>query len=117
MEKTAAGVPVHEPKQDCQPPIFCISGIVFALGLALPGEGDDPGDGEGAAVALCGAVACPPHPATAAQAVKVKTTRLGRNRFFSFSILGNSPSGKIFETGDVLCSLSRSRIDAGFLKA
>jgi hypothetical protein len=94
MEKTAAGVPVHEPKQDCQPPIFCISGIVFALGLAAPGVGDAPGDGEGAAVAFC-IVACPPHPAIAAVAAKVKTTRLGRNRFFSFSILGNSPSGKI----------------------
>jgi hypothetical protein len=88
MEKTAAGVPVHEPKQDCQPPIFCMSGMVFALGLAVPGEGDGPGEGEGAAAALCVDVAWPPHPATAPHVAKVKTTRLGRNRFFSFSIWG-----------------------------
>jgi hypothetical protein len=53
MEKTAAGVPVQEPKQDCQPPIFCMSEIVLALGLVVPGEGDGAGPGEGAAVALC----------------------------------------------------------------
>jgi hypothetical protein len=88
MEKTAAGVPVHEPKQVCHPPAFCMSGIVFALGLDVPGEGDGPGEGEGAAVALCVDVAWPPHPAIAAQAAKVKTTRLGRIRFFSFSIWG-----------------------------
>jgi len=48
-----------------------MSGIVFALGLAVPGEGDDPGEGEGAAVTLCMDVPCPPHPATVAQAAKV----------------------------------------------
>jgi hypothetical protein len=88
MEKTAAGVPVHEPKQVCQPVSFCMSEIVFALGLVVPGEGDGTGAGEGDTAAFCGVVACPPHPATVAQAAKLITTRLGRNRFFSFSIWG-----------------------------
>jgi hypothetical protein len=103
MEKTAAGVPVHEPKQDCQPPIFCMSEIVLALGLVVPGEDDGAAPGEGVAVALCVEFEWPPHPATAAQAAKVKTTRLGRNRFFSFSILGNSL--RVGLTSDVLYSL------------
>jgi hypothetical protein len=30
----------------------------------------------------------PPHPAIAVEAARVKTTRLGRSRFFSFSIRG-----------------------------
>src|SRR5690349_11896835 len=104
MEKTAAGVPVHEPKQDCQPPIFCMSGMVFALGFAVPGEGDAAGEGEGAVVALCVDVPWPPHPATAAQAAKVKTTRLGRNRFFSFSMRGTL-SANTGLTGGVYGSL------------
>jgi hypothetical protein len=91
MEKTAAGVPVQEPKQFCQPVSFCMSEIVLALGLAVLAEGV----GEGAAIALCVDAVWPPHPATAAHAAKLNATRLGRNRFFSFSILGNSPSGKI----------------------
>jgi hypothetical protein len=95
MEKTAAGVPVHAPKQDCQPPIFCILGIVFALGLLVPGVGDDPGEGEGGVIVLCMELPWPPHPAIVAQAAKVKTTRLGRNRFFSFSIRGTLRVGRI----------------------
>jgi hypothetical protein len=88
MEKTAAGVPVQDPKQFCQPVSFCISEIVLALGLVVPGEGDGAGEGEGAAIALCVDAVWPPHPATAADAARLKTTRLGRNRFFSFSIWG-----------------------------
>jgi hypothetical protein len=80
MEKTAIAVPVHEPKHDRQPPMLCISGIVFALGLV---------EGEGAAVAPCIEVPWPPHPATAAQAANVKITRLERNTFSNFAIVGN----------------------------
>ena len=86
MEKTAIGVPVHEPKHDRQPLMLCISGIVFALGLVE-------GDGEGAVIALC-IEPWPPHPATAAQAANVMTIKLGRNRFFSFSISGTFSGGK-----------------------
>src|SRR6266571_4151477 len=85
MEKTAAGVPVHEPKQDCQPVSFWMSGMVVALGLL--GE-DEPGLGLGAAMAMDVGAACPPHPASAERPVKTVMTRLGRNRFFSFSIRG-----------------------------
>ncbi|HEX3092557.1 MAG TPA: hypothetical protein VHW72_08055 [Candidatus Angelobacter sp.] len=92
MEKTAIAVPVHEPKQDRQPPMLCISGIVFALGLVE-------GDGEGAAIALC-IEPWPPHPATAAQAANIKTTRLERNTFFNLAILGDFLRRQVF-TGDV----------------
>jgi hypothetical protein len=84
MEKFAAGVPLQDPKQVCQPPSFCMSGIVLALGLAGFGA---PGAGLGEAIAF-DVDECPPHPATAAHAAKVKTTRLGRSRFFNFSIWG-----------------------------
>ena len=101
MEKTAAGVPVQEPKQFCQPVSFCMSEIVLALGLVVPGEGE--GVGEGAAIVLCVDAEWPPHPASAVHAAKLKMTRLGRNRFFSFSILGNSL--RVGLTRDVLYSL------------
>jgi hypothetical protein len=89
MEKTALGVPVHEPKHGRQPLMFCISGIVFALGLGV-------GEGEGAVIALC-IEPWPPHPATAAQAANIKITRLERNTFFNFAIFGGTFSGgKVF---------------------
>jgi len=71
---------VQEPKHGRQPPMLCISGIVFALGLVE-------GDGEGAIIALC--IEWPPHPATAAQTANVNITRLERNTFLKFAILGN----------------------------
>lgn len=81
-----------------------MSGMVFALGLVVLGDGDGAGLGEGAAVALCVDAVWPPHPATAAQVAKVMTTRLGRNRFFNFSI-GGTLSEQQDLTGDVLYSL------------
>jgi len=95
MEKTAAGAPAQERAQVCHPVSFCMSGITWALvgaplvgvGLGLAGE---PGAGS-VTVGPDDAVAdFPPHPATAAQAARVKTTRLGRSSFFNSFILGNS---------------------------
>jgi hypothetical protein len=95
MEKIAAGVPLQDPKQFCQPPSFCMSEMVLALGLLelvgvgdAPGVGDALGEGLGEATAFDADTTWPPHPATVAQVAKVKTTRLGRNRFFNFSIWG-----------------------------
>jgi hypothetical protein len=87
MEKTADGVPAQEEEQVSHPESFWMSGIVLEFGLL--GVGAVPGVG---AAAEPGADAvCPPHPASAAKgAAKLKTTRLGRNRFFNFSIVGNS---------------------------
>jgi hypothetical protein len=82
-----------------------MSEIVLALGLVVLGEGDGAGLGEGAAVALCVGAVWPPHPATATHVEKVIMTRLGRNRFFSFSIFGNSLRVDKILTDDVLCSL------------
>jgi hypothetical protein len=96
MEKTAIGVPVHDPKHDRQPLMLCMSGIVFALGLVE-------GDGEGAVIALC-IESWPPHPAIAAQTANVKITRLERNTFLNFAIMGNFLRRQVF-TGDVLRSL------------
>ena len=100
MEKTAPGAPAHARTQVCHPVSLCMSGITWALGGALVGVGlglaGEPGAGS-VAVGPDDAVAdFPPHPATAAQAARVKTTRLGRSSFFSSFILGNfSPSGRI----------------------
>jgi hypothetical protein len=88
MEKTASGVPAQEAKQVSQPGSFCMSGTVVELGPGL-GVGDALGDG--AARTLVFDADCPPHPASAAQAARVrKKTRLERRRSFSFFILGNS---------------------------
>jgi hypothetical protein len=105
MEKTAAGVPLQDPKQFCQPPSFCMSEMVLALGLLeLVGVGDALGEGLGEATAFDADTTWPPHPATVAQVAKLKTTRLGRSRFFNFSIWGTL-SERLDLTGDVLCSL------------
>jgi hypothetical protein len=93
MEKTAAGAPAHARTQVCHPVSFCMSGITWALlGALLVGVGLAPGAGFAASgVGIDDAVTdFPPHPATAAQAAKVKTTRLGRSSFFNSFILGNS---------------------------
>jgi hypothetical protein len=108
MEKTAIAVPVHEPKHDRQPPLLCISGIVFALGLVE-------GDGEGAGIAPCIEVPWPPHPATAAHAANAKITRLERNTFFKFAILGNFLRRQSCSRVTFLWSLSRYRVGAGFI--
>jgi hypothetical protein len=101
MEKTAGGVPVHAPKQDCQPVSFWMSDMVVPLGLL--GE-DEPGLGLGTAVAMDVGAACPPHPASAESPARVTMTRLGRNRFFSFSIRGTLLRVQDL-TGGVLYSL------------
>jgi hypothetical protein len=95
-EKTAAGAPAQESTQVCHPVSFCMLEITWALLGAPPvgvGLGLAPGLGAGFApfaVADDEEAILPPHPAIAAHAAKVKMTRLGRNRFFNFSILGNS---------------------------
>jgi hypothetical protein len=96
MEKTAAGAPAQLSTHVCQPVSFCMSEITCAL-LGVPpvgvGLGLAPGLGAGFAafaVAVDDDAILPPHPAIAVEAARVKTTRLGRNRFFNFSILGNS---------------------------
>jgi hypothetical protein len=94
MEKTAAGAPAQESTQVCHPVSFCMSGITWAL-LGVPpvgvGLGLAPGLGAGfapLAVADDDDAILPPHPAIAIEAAKIKTTRLGRSRFFSFSMRG-----------------------------
>jgi len=70
-----------------------MSGITCAL-LVGVGVGLAPGLGVGSGFVALGigaadAVAeCPPHPESAAQAARVKTTRLGRSSFFSSFIWG-----------------------------
>jgi hypothetical protein len=93
MEKTAAGAPAQERTQVCHPVSFCMSGITWALvGAPLVGVGLAPGAGfDASGVGPDDAVAdFPPHPASATQAARVKTTRLGRSSFFTSFILGNS---------------------------
>jgi hypothetical protein len=82
-EKTAGAVPEQELVHVCQPVSFCMSGIVWELGLL--GVGLAPGVGVGATAAVGADVDCPPHPASSA---KARMKRLGRNRFFSFFIWG-----------------------------
>jgi len=96
MEKTAAGAPAQESTQVCHPVSFCMSEIIWAL-LGVPpvgvGLGLAPGLGAGfapLAVADDDEAILPPHPATAVEAARAKTTRLGRSSFFSSFILGNS---------------------------
>jgi hypothetical protein len=119
MEKTAAGAPAQESTQVCHPVSFCMSEITWALlGAPLVGVGLGLAPGLGAGFAPLAVVEdedaiLPPHPAITVEAARVKTTRLGRNRFFIFSILGNSLRVRL--TGDVLYSLQRSRVDAGNL--
>jgi hypothetical protein len=93
MEKTADGAPAQESTHVCHPVSFCMSGITWAL-LGVPPVGVGLGLGAGFAPFAIGVeeedAVLPPHPANAAQAARVNTTRLGRSSFFSFSILGNS---------------------------
>jgi len=115
MEKTAAGAPAQESTQVCHPVSFCMSEITWALlgvGLGLA-------PGLGAGLELLAVVddedaILPPHPASIAQTAKVKTTRLGHSSFFSFCIRGTLSECQDLD-GDVLRSLHRSRVDAGFL--
>jgi hypothetical protein len=111
MEKTAAGAPAQESTQVCHPVSFCMSEITWAL-LGVPpvgvGLGLAPGLGAGAALFATGVddedAILPPHPAIAIEAARVKTTRLGRSRFFSFSIRGTLSECQDLD-GGVLCSL------------
>jgi hypothetical protein len=92
MEKTAAGAPAQESTQVCHPVSFCMSEITWALlGAPLVGVGLAPGLGVGfapLAVVDDEDAILPPHPAITVEAARVKTTRLGRSRFFSFCIWG-----------------------------
>ena len=96
MEKTAAGAPAQERTQVCHPVSFCMSGITWALlGVVPPvgvGLGLAPGLGAGFAPFAMDVededAILPPHPVNAAQAARVKTTRLGRSSFFSSFIWG-----------------------------
>jgi hypothetical protein len=111
MEKTAAGAPAQESTQVCHPVSFCMSEITWAL-LGVPpvgvGLGLAPGLGAGVALLATGVddedAILPPHPAIAIEAARVKTTRLGRSRFFSFSIRGTLSECQDLD-GGVLCSL------------
>jgi len=93
MEKTAAGAPAQESTQVCHPVSFCMSEITWAL-LGAPlvgvGLGLAPGLGAGFALAVVDDedAILPPHPAITVEAARVKTTRLGRSRFFSFCMRG-----------------------------
>jgi hypothetical protein len=110
MEKTAAGAPAQLSTHVCHPVSFCISEITCALLGAPPvgvGLGLAPGLGAGFApfaVADDDDAIEPPHPAIVIEAARVKTTRLGRSRFFNSFIWGTL-SEWLNLTGDVLWSL------------